>query len=200
MSVAGLVLAAGAGRRIGGPKALLEFGGSTLVQRCAETLSRGGCTPVVAVIGAEAARVMRPARVATRCVAVNPDWRQGVSSSLRTGLALLRGTDTRAAVVALVDQPLISAAVVERLLHAWGGHEAAVVATYGGLPRNPVLLDRSVWEQVADTAVGDEGARAWLRGHADAVVRIACDDAGAPDDIDTPEDLERLRAVVSANR
>lgn len=196
MTVAGVVLAAGGGRRFGGPKALVEFGGSTLVQRCAETLAAGGCGPVLAVVGAEAPRVIRSARVATQCVAINPDWEQGLSSSLRIGLRMTWSTDVGATVVALADQPLVSAVAVERLIAAWAAGAQAAVSTYGGAARNPVIFDRSVWGEVAEAAAGDEGARGWLR-RSPAVVRVACDDAGAPDDVDTPQDLARLRRLAN---
>ncbi|MGB8651298.1 MAG: nucleotidyltransferase family protein, partial [Mycobacteriales bacterium] len=70
----------------------------------------------------------------------------------------------------------------------------AAVATYEGQPRNPVLLDRSTWVEVAAGAVGDVGARPWLRAHPDLVSRVPCDGTGTPSDIDTPADLARLEA------
>lgn len=197
MSVAGLVLAAGGGRRFGGAKALVEFGGSTLVQRCAETLAAGGCAQVLAVVGADAPRVIRSARVATRCVAINPHWEDGLSSSLRVGLRLASVAGADAVVVALADQPLVSPVAVERLIAAWAAGAPAGVATYGGEARNPVVFDRAVWDEIAEAATGDEGARAWLR-RCRAVVHVGCDDAGAPDDINTPQDLARLRGVGTA--
>jgi CTP:molybdopterin cytidylyltransferase MocA len=66
------------------------------------------------------------------------------------------------------------------------------VATYGGAPRNPVLLPAATWAQVAASAVGDQGARAWLRAHPGQISEVACDDVGSADDIDTPADLRRF--------
>jgi CTP:molybdopterin cytidylyltransferase MocA len=184
--VGGLLLAAGAGRRLGRPKAAVEVGGQRLVDRGVALLRKGGCRPIVVVLGAE--RV----EVADALVVDNPDWRSGMGSSLRAGLLALPA-ETEAVVVALVDQPLVGAAAVGRLLAAYDGGSAVAVATYGGQRRNPVLLARWAWAEVAELAVGDVGARAYLAAHPDQVVEVPCDDVGSPDDVDTPADLTRAR-------
>jgi CTP:molybdopterin cytidylyltransferase MocA len=79
---------------------------------------------------------------------------------------------------------------VRRLLAV--GPAAAAVASYGGRPRNRVLLARAVWKDVAALAVGDVGARAWLRAHPDRVVDVPCDDVASPADVDTTDDLAML--------
>jgi len=190
MSVAGLLLAAGGGSRYGGPKALVELGGELLVDRAAHLLEAGGCAPVLVVLGAHADRV----RAATDLpdVVVAPDWADGMGASLRAGLAALAEGPAQACVIALVDQPLVGSAAVDRLRSAWESGAVAAVATYGGRPRNPVLLDRTVWADVAAAASGDAGARTWLRGHPDQVTPVPCDDTGSPYDIDTTEDLAAL--------
>ena len=184
---AGLLLAAGAGRRFGGPKALVEVDGRPLVVRGVEVLRQGGCEPVVVVLGAAADRV-RPL-VQDADVVVADGWDEGMGASLRAGLAALTDTPAQACVVALVDQPRVTAQAVARLAAADGD---AAVATYGGAPRNPVRLARAVWPEVAALAVGDTGARAWLRAHPDRVVAVPCDDVADPVDVDTPADLSRL--------
>ncbi|MCW2680531.1 MAG: hypothetical protein JWM62_1932 [Frankiales bacterium] len=191
MRTAGLLLAAGAGSRMGGPKALLELDGEALVQRGIRLLHDGGCAPVVVVVGAAADQVRLLCAGAQ--VVEAPDWATGMAASLRAGLAAL---DADACVVALVDQPLVTAAAVERLRAAHGAGARAAVASYGGRARNPVLLDRSVWADVAAAATGDEGARTWLRTHPDLAVEVDCTDTGSPDDLDTPQDLEELREAA----
>lgn len=188
MTTAGLLLAAGAGRRLGGPKALVELGGRTLVERGVTLLRDGGCTSVVVVLGAQAERVPP---LADAQVVVAADWENGLGASLRAGLVALSAGSASACVVALVDQPLVGVEAVRRLLAVSGRCEAAV-ATYAGEPRNPVLLDRAVWIDVAGLAVGDVGARAWLRAHPDRVLRVDCDDTGSAADVDTAEDLVEL--------
>lgn len=185
--VAGLLLAAGAGRRFGRPKALLELDGELLVQRGARLLAAGGCDPVLVVLGAAAEQVRRLAPDLTTVVAA--DWETGMGASLRAGLEALARGPAQACVVALADQPRVGAQAVARLVDAWREGADAAVATYAGRRRNPVLLDRSTWPAVAAAAVGDIGARGWLRAHPERVRAIACDDTGTPFDIDTPDDL-----------
>jgi CTP:molybdopterin cytidylyltransferase MocA len=188
VTVAGLLLAAGAGSRIGGPKALLELDGRTFVERGVALLRDAGCDPVLVVIGADA-QTVRPLVVADVVVAV--DWAEGVGASLRSGLAVLANTEASACVVTLVDQPLISVDAVRRVLGLVGQADVAV-ATYGGEPQHPVLLDRVIWSDVAALAVGDVGARAWMRAHPSRVVDVACDGLGSAVDVDTPDDLAML--------
>lgn len=195
MTVAGLLLAAGAGSRMGGPKALLELDGELLVQRGIRLLREGGCAPVLVVVGAAAEQV-RPLCTGARVVEA-PDWATGMAASLRAGLAALDADpDVAACVVALVDQPLVTAAAVTRLVAAHEAGARAAVASYAGRARNPVILDRSVWLGVSASANGDQGARAWLGEHPELVVDVDCTDTGSPDDLDTPQDLERLRPEV----
>jgi nicotine blue oxidoreductase len=193
VSVAGVLLAAGAGRRFGGPKALIADGGELLVERGVRLLVMSGCTPVLAVIGAAADEVVRRARLDEVDVVVNHEWDEGIGSSLRAGLLELGGRpEVGAAVVALCDQPRVSPEAVIRLVAAWREGSPIAVAAFGGEPRNPVLLDRSVWPGVADLAVGDVGARAFLRRHPELVTMVECADVASAGDVDTPADLTLL--------
>jgi CTP:molybdopterin cytidylyltransferase MocA len=188
---AGLVLAAGEGRRLGRPKALVEVGGELLVERAVQVLREGGCEPVAVVLGAAAFDVVARARLDDVLVVVNDGWAEGIGSSLRTGLAAMQGLRAERVVVALADQPGVTPDVVRRLV-ASPSSAAAVVASYGGRPGNPARLDAAVWDDVCALAVGDVGARAWMRAHPESVEVIACDDLGNDDDIDTADDLARL--------
>jgi CTP:molybdopterin cytidylyltransferase MocA len=188
--VAGVLLAAGQGSRLGTPKALVELGGRRLVDRGVDLLRDGGAAPVLVVLGAVGADV--PGAVAVH----NPDWPTGMGSSLAAGLRALPG-DCTAAVIALVDQPLIGAGAVQRLIAAYLAGAELAVATYHGQARNPVLLARRHWAGVVDAAAGDAGARPYLRAHPDLVTRVECADTGSPDDVDTTEDLARLSALLS---
>jgi CTP:molybdopterin cytidylyltransferase MocA len=182
---AGLLLAAGEGSRLGTPKALVEIGGVRLVDRGVRMLHEAGCTPIVVVTGA--ARV----DVAGAVVVHNPDWRTGMGSSFKAGLSAL-APECPAVVVALVDQPNVTAEAVLRLRAAHDDGARVAVATYGGKPRNPVLIAREHFAEAAAYAKGDVGAREFLRARAEIVVPVPCDDVADPGDIDTPDDLRRF--------
>ncbi|WP_046472231.1 nucleotidyltransferase family protein [Allosalinactinospora lopnorensis] len=187
--VAGLLLAAGEGSRLGRPKALVELAGERLADRGVRTLREGGCVPIYIVVGAARAEVPEAVTV------YNPDWGSGLGSSLRAGLDAMPD-DVDAVIVALVDQPLVTATAVRRLADAYGEGERAAVATYVGNFRNPVLLAREHWPSVHAMAEGEVGARPFLRAYSHLVATVPCEDIARPDDIDTPEDLQRLRGLV----
>jgi CTP:molybdopterin cytidylyltransferase MocA len=188
-TVAGILLAAGEGSRLGRPKALVEIGGEPLARRGVALLRDGGAAPIVVVTGAVA--VDLPGVLAVH----NPGWRSGMGSSLAAGLATVPDT-CAAAVIALVDQPLVGPEAVRRLIAAHAAGASVAVAAYQGAARNPVLLGREHWPEVVELAVGDAGARPFLRAHPDLVTLVECGDTGRPDDVDTPADLDRLAGLV----
>lgn len=181
--VSGVVLAAGAGTRFGGPKALVRLDGERLVDRAVATLRAGGCPEVTVVQGAAELHDVEA------LVVDNPLWGTGMGSSLRVALDHLAAGTSSAAVVLLVDTPWVGPAAVQRLVEAHGRGAVAAQATYGSVPGHPVLLARATWAQVAATAEGDQGARAWLWAHPEVVVAVGCDGTGDPRDVDRPGDL-----------
>jgi nicotine blue oxidoreductase len=191
-NVAGVLLAAGSGSRLGQPKALVMLAGQSLAARGIALLRAGGAGPVVVVTGA-AALADRPADVL--CVH-NPDWPTGMGSSLAAGLAAVP-PGCAAAVVALADQPLVGPESVRRLIAAHQAGASVAVACYDGQPRNPVLISREHWPEIVAMAAGDVGARPFLRAHPDLVTRVECGDTGRPDDIDSPEDLARVEELLA---
>ncbi|MGC5014007.1 nucleotidyltransferase family protein [Streptosporangium sp. DT93] len=187
---AGLLLAAGSGSRLGTPKALVDFHGERLVDRGVRMLREGGCRTVVVVLGAAGTPV------AGAVVVHNPRWSSGMGSSLRAGLEAVPA-EAAHVVIALVDQPFVGPRAVRRLVRAAGRGASVAVATYAGERRNPVLIAREHFAEVARLATGDTGARPFLRAHAGLVVAVPCDDVADPADIDTPDDLDALRARPS---
>ncbi|MEU4745072.1 NTP transferase domain-containing protein, partial [Actinosynnema sp. NPDC023658] len=137
MRVAGLLLAAGAGRRFGGPKALVSHGGELWVDRAAGVLKDAGCAPVVVVLGAAASSVRARAALDGCVVVDNPDWATGMGSSLRAGLEALTGAGVDAVVVLPVDTPGVTAAAVERV-RASASPAALAPPTLDGAPGPPV--------------------------------------------------------------
>ncbi|MFQ1002249.1 NTP transferase domain-containing protein [Modestobacter sp. SSW1-42] len=182
--VAGLVLAAGGGRRYGMPKALVEHEGSLLVERAVRTAA-AVCDPVLVVLGARAVDVWRTADLTGATVLANADWETGMASSLRTGLDGLRGWPGRvdSVLVQLVDMPGMTPAALARVA-AHAAPDALAVATYDGVRSHPVLLGRDHWAGVAATATGDEGARAYLAAH--EVTEVDCTGLADPTDLDVP--------------
>jgi CTP:molybdopterin cytidylyltransferase MocA len=189
-TVAGVLLAAGEGSRLGQPKALVSLDGQTLAERGTGLLRAGGAEPVLIVAGAVRVELHDVHTV------YNPDWRTGMGSSLRAALRALADTAAGAAVIALADQPLVGPEAVARLIAAYRAGATVAVAAYEGKPRNPVLVAREHWAEVIETATGDQGARAFLRARPDLVTLVECGDTGRPDDIDTPADLDRIARDV----
>ncbi|WP_316520580.1 nucleotidyltransferase family protein [Kitasatospora brasiliensis] len=192
--VAALVLAAGGGRRLGGrPKALIRYEGRPLVEHAVAVVRAGGCPDVTVVLGAESARVRSTAHLPGCRLVGNPDWAQGMGSSLRAGLAALP-PQTPAVLVMLVDTPGVTPAAVARLLAAHRAGAELAAAAYHGRRGHPVLIGARHFAEAAAGALGDTGARALLAAHAARLVLVECADVATPDDLDTPADLARWSA------
>jgi CTP:molybdopterin cytidylyltransferase MocA len=190
-SFAGLILAAGASRRFGRqPKLLAELEGRPLLEHAI----RAQCaTPqlarVVVVLGADAAQIAAAIDFGRAEAVICEQWRQGQSSSLRCGLAQL--SHATKVIVTLADQPLITPAVIARLLDARSGARAI----YHGRPGHPVVLGRDQIRAI-ERLTGDRGARELLtRGPA-----IECSDLSSGRDVDTAEDLDAIRAEAKLAR
>lgn len=179
MTTTGLLLAAGAGRRMGRPKALVE---GWLV-RAVESLA--DCDRVVVVLGASAdeARPLLDARDVT--IVIAHGWEEGMGASLRTGLMQLQHGDATRCLVTLVDLPDVTAPVVRRLLDLPDTEDVLARATYDGRPGHPVLLGRAHWPGVIEEATGDRGARGYLEAH--AAETVECGDLATGADVDGPD-------------
>lgn len=178
----GVLLAAGAGTRMGLPKALVrDDAGIPWVVRGVRSLLEGGCDAVTVVLGASAVEANALLEGLEVSVVVAEDWAEGMSASLRAGLASVG--DASAVVVTLVDLPDVAGDVVRRV--AGLGSEPAVLAraSYVGRPGHPVLIGRDHWQGVMDTTRGDRGARDYLANH--DVVLVECGDLATGLDVDT---------------
>ena len=181
--VEGLLLAAGAGRRMGMPKALVTDDRGSWLVRGVELLRDGGCARITVVLGAEAARARSLLVDLEVDVAVADDWAEGMGASLRTGLRSLDGSGDDGVVLTLVDLPDLVPEVVGRVIAAGDGPAALARAAYDGKPGHPVLLGRDHWAGVVETAVGDQGARAYLADR--DVTLVECADLATGRDVDS---------------
>ena len=186
--IAGLVLAAGGARRFGAPKQLAELGGRPLLEHVLASMSSVPLDRTIVVLGAHAEEILAGVDLHGAEPVLCPDWQEGQGRSLRAGL--LAAGEAEAVVVALGDQPLLSARAIARVLAARGPGADAVRAAYDGRPGHPIVLERALFPRLA-TLGGDAGARDVLAGA--SVREIPCDGLGRPDDVDTPEQLEVVR-------
>jgi molybdenum cofactor cytidylyltransferase len=187
--IGGLVLAAGAGKRFGTPKQLAELDGRPLLEHSIRAVIASPVEPVVVVLGAGAEQVIARVDPHGALMIVCERWDEGQSASLACGLAHL--SDCEAVVVTLGDQPRLSPEAIRRVIDARGEGVDAARATYAGAPGHPVLLERHLFDRMRDVS-GDHGARNLLLSvH---TVEIPCDDLGGGEDVDTPAQLDSLRA------
>ena len=180
-SVVGLLLAAGAGRRFGGPKALArdEDGTSWLLR---SVVALTPCDQIVVVVGAEAERAVALLPMSVARVRAD-DWAEGMGASLRAGLGALDPSAHDAALVSLVDLPDVDAHVVARILEHAVGSDVLARAAYDGVPGHPVLIGSDHWSAVVESATGDRGARDFLAAR--EALLVECGDLATGVDVDS---------------
>ena len=189
-----ILLAAGGSSRLGHPKQLLLYQGRTLLRHAAETALASACRPIIVVLGAQA-DYLRPELTGLEVsVTNNPEWEQGMGSSVRAGLATLEGSapDLDGVVLMLCDQPLLSPASLNALVqsHLDSG-SPLVVSEYGGTRGVPAFFSPALFPELR--ALRDaQGAKAIIAAHASEAVALTLP-AGVWD-VDTAEDYERLRS------
>ena len=194
MSLAGIVLAAGQSARMGTLKALLDFRGQPFIVRILEAFEALDLKTRLAVLGPDAARV-RAALAGHDCLVVeNPDPAGGPIASLRRALDALTPVRPTAILVWPVDLPHVRIKTVERLIEA---HErarpVAVVPAFGARRGHPVIWDARLFDELRSSeAATRAGARAVLRAHERELALVPVDDPATIDDMNTPEDYERL--------
>ena len=194
--IAALLLAAGQSSRMGSNKLLAEVDGRPMVARVAQRLLSSHARPIVAVLGNEAARVDAALGKLPLERVRNPAFAEGLSSSLKTGLAALPA-DIDGVIVCLGDMPLVAGRDLDRLIAAFNPLEgrAIVVPTRHGKRGNPVLWAKRFIPEMAELA-GDVGAKHLIGEHAELVAEIEMDTDGVLIDIDTPDALAALRDKV----
>ena len=188
MTLAGIVLAAGSSTRMGRPKQLLPVRGRPLLEHVVAAACASRLDSVLVVLGADAELISGRVRWGRALPIVNPDYRAGMSTSLRAGIDAL-GPEVEGAVVILGDQLGVSARLLDRLIAAREGSGSRIAALrLNGLLQPPVLLVRELWGEVSALR-GDVGLRDLIRCRPELVAAVGPDaGAGDPGDVDTPED------------
>jgi molybdenum cofactor cytidylyltransferase len=189
--LAAIVLAAGSSTRFGSAKQLVRVAGRPLLHTAVERAAEVAGTAVRVVLGARASELAPLLTHSSASVVINRQWREGISSSIRAGVARLPPSCS-AVLVVLVDQAAVTAEDLKRLASAWRRQpEYIAAARYGDVTGVPAIFPRSTFADLQSLR-GDIGARALLQRNSDRVIRIPM--PGAAIDIDTPEDLLGLNS------
>ena len=194
-AVAGVVLAAGSSTRMGRNKLFFDLGGETLLRRVVRRAIDAGLDPVIVVVGHEAERA-RAELAELPCTPVdNPDHALGINRSLRTGISHVPET-ARAAVVMLADMPFVTSRMVAGLVARYRDSTAPlVISAYGDVNAPPMLYDRALFPELRQMQ-GEGCGRQVVRRHRDEAVALSWPEA-ALQDIDVPEDYERIKAELA---
>jgi molybdenum cofactor cytidylyltransferase len=196
-SLAALVLAAGRSTRMGGPNKLLaEIGGRPLVRIAAEQALASQARPVIVVTGHQRERVAAALAGLDVTFVHNPDYAEGMSTSVKVGIAAVP-PDADGAIVCLGDMPQVDAKLIDRLLAAFDPEKGAlvVVPTIDGKRGNPVVWSRRFFPELAALG-GDVGARHLIASYPEAVAEVPVPGRAALVDVDTPDALNELKAEI----
>jgi molybdenum cofactor cytidylyltransferase len=197
--ISAIVLAAGSSSRMGENKLLVPLSGRPLLEHVLANVRRSTAEDVVVVLGDSADRVRRSVSLDGARAIVNDAYSDGMSSSLRAGIG---AADPRADafLIVLADQPFVTPSTIDILLNRrQRSREKILIPTYRGRRGNPVLVDRSLSDEMR-SITGDQGCRAIFGHHADQILEVAVDDPGILIDLDTPEQLARAEGAVRAGQ
>jgi CTP:molybdopterin cytidylyltransferase MocA len=194
MPVPAIVLAAGASRRLGQPKQLVDFKGESLLARALRTAHEAGAAPVFVILGAHAGAIEPLIHPDDAILVRNDAWEQGISTSIHAGLRALESLAVQPAGAMLMtcDQPHLTAAHLRALIDAFEAHGSSIIVAshYAGIDGVPAVFPRAVFANL-NVLHGDKGARAVIADASCPVVSIAFE--GGEVDIDSPADMAQLR-------
>ena len=190
MRIAGLVLAAGESKRLGRPKQLVKYEGKTLLNQAIHTLFETGITDVYVVLGAHRTQIASSIAKADAITIYNDQWRDGMGSSLQTGVkAVSADNQADAILVVLSDQPKVRVAHLNKLINSYD-QEHIICSRYNGINGVPTIFPRLYFTDLMSIA-GDEGARKVITKYESEVVSFDCPECAV--DIDTPSDLAEIK-------
>lgn len=192
-SVAAVILAAGSSSRFGRPKQLLDWDGRPMIVNAVDTAWSAGYSPVVVVLGAYVDEIERELQSRSVMILRNYHWEEGISSSIRTGLAGLT-SEVAAAVFIPCDLPLLSSTFLHKMKMRYEETKQAIVVPFleNGEARNPVLFDSSFFNELSQLT-GDAGGRVLLSTYANRIEKLVVDDSNMLNDVDTPESYAELK-------
>ncbi len=193
MSVAAIILAAGASSRLGEPKQLLRFRGETLLARSVRLAAEAGAHPILAVVGAHWEQIREAVDLAPAAPVFHSNWAEGIASSLRAGVDALESQSPRSggALLMTCDQPYLTSVHLIALLDQFRAHHAEriVASSYSGAVGTPAAFPHDLYARLRALR-GDKGARAVLDEESDKLVLVPFPFGEL--DIDRPEDKQRL--------
>jgi molybdenum cofactor cytidylyltransferase len=194
---AGLILAAGASRRLGTPKQLVPLGGRPLLTWIIDSMREYGPDQIVVVLGHHADSIIAQVDLSGIDIVVNERYLDGMSTSLKAGISALRA-EHEYAIVATGDQPFVPAAHFRALEAARNATGQPIIATaYRDYHGVPLLMCRETWRLVEGLS-GDQGARPLLRTHKELVATVPSPDDNMAIDVDTPAAFAQAHALVTA--
>jgi len=186
-----LVLAAGASRRMGSPKALLRIGETTFLQHIVGTLRAAHINDIVLVLGASEERIRENLAWFDGTIAVNRNWHEGQLSSIIAGLDALQPGHSRGVMICPVDHPLMTKDLLKALVHAFETSDKKIILpTHKGRRGHPVIFDATLFDELR-RAPREVGARAVVRNHPDDLEEVPTPERGVGVDIDTMQDYEK---------
>ncbi len=186
-----IILAAGESKRMGRPKLLLPFGERTIIETVVNNAVQSEADGVLVVLGSNAEKMAEQIKDFPAKTSVNPDFRQGMLSSIQWGLGSLP-EDTSAVLVMLGDQPLIPGSVTNKVIDAYKKTgKGIILPVYNNRRGHPILIDMKYRDEVKQISP-DTGLRALVHNHAEDILEVEVDAPGVLRDIDTVEDYNQI--------
>ena len=187
--VSAILLAAGESKRMGKPKQLMPFGQSIIVEQAINNLLNSAVNEIIVVLGYRAEEIVKTIAAKPVKIAINPDYRQGMSTSIITGLNLI-DNKAQAVMLALGDQPFVSSQIINQLIAEFHHHNKGIaIPTYHAKRGHPIIFAIKYKRKLLELT-GDIGARQIIKDHPEDVLEVAVDSESVISDIDTKSDYQ----------